>query len=91
MKIRAMACALAGGVLFALMVLLITICGLAKLPGYGSWFQIIEEAGRPYGYTFSAWGLLIGPLYGFVKGFVYFGLFALLYNWMLHRTKRSEP
>jgi hypothetical protein len=38
---------------------------------------------RFYGYSVSALGILTGAFWGFVEGFIHFGIFAWLYNLLL--------
>jgi len=75
-----MSFALAGGILWAAGILVITI--LANYHGYGSMHltQILQEA-YP-GYALTNEGVLKGMVWAFIDGFVGLGLLSLLYNYI---------
>jgi hypothetical protein len=40
-----------------------------------------------YGYSVSTLGIVVGAFWGFLEGFVHFGIFAWLYNLLLGRLQ----
>lgn len=81
-KISALGLGLAGGILVGACIFLITLCGILF-----NWFSIPLNTmigsygflGR-LGYDVSLFGLLIGTIYGFIEGFVFFLVLGSLYN-----------
>ena len=77
MKLNPMSLGLAGGVLYGVFVLILTI--LAVIAGYGiSYLNIL--AGLFPVYSISFVGAILGLVYGFVLGFVLFYFLGYLYN-----------
>jgi hypothetical protein len=81
-KINAFGLGLAGGIIFAVCIFLITLCGILF-----NWFSIplntmIGSYGflGKFGYDISVFGLLLGTIYGFIEGFLFFWVLGGLYN-----------
>lgn len=70
---------LAGGILWGISMLVLTL--LAVKTGYALGFMNLMTEVYP-GYSVSATGSLIGLIYGFVDGFIGGYVFASLYNWL---------
>lgn len=79
--INAKTLGIAGGVLWAVMILLITWASLFN--GYGYVYLSILADIFP-GFSVSFIGSLIGAVYGFVTGFIFYYLLATLYNFIEH-------
>lgn len=73
------------GILGALCMAWTTIASLIGVPGFLPFAKILEEGYGFYGYSISVSGVFVGALWGFVEGFVWFGLFSLLYNKFVER------
>jgi hypothetical protein len=56
---------------------------LLKLPGYIFPVFVLVQVYGAYGYSISPLGIFIGALWGFLEGFIHFGIFAWLYNKLL--------
>jgi len=85
MKLSAFSFALAGGVFIAICMALITIASRLGIPGFHAITTGLVKMLGSYGYSVSWLGLLMSVVLGFVKGFVIFGLFAVLYNSMVKK------
>ncbi len=72
--------ALAGGIYGAICVALATIASLLGVPGFPPFTELLTKFYGFYGYSVSAVGIFVGAFWGFVEGFVHFGVFAFLYN-----------
>jgi len=81
LKLNALKFALTGGILTGLFVACVTLCSLLE------YFELIGiliySVYGVLGYSITAWGILIGAIYGFIDGFIMFGIFAWLYNKLL--------
>jgi len=77
MLLNARKLGLAGGILWGLSMLVITL--LCLWTGYGALFLDVMENVYP-GYSISWGGSIVGLVYGFIDGFVGFFLLAWLYN-----------
>lgn len=73
--------ATAGGKVTGLMVALSTIAGIyGIMGGFPIFNALIADIYRTLGYSVSWLGALLGLIYGFIDGFVFFGLMAWFYN-----------
>ena len=79
--------ALAGAIYGAACVALATIAALVGVPGFRPFADLLTQFYGFYGYSVSALGVLVGAFWGFVEGFVHFGIFASLYNLVLERRR----
>lgn len=79
--------ALAGAIYGTAFMALATIAALVGLPGFRPFADFVTQFYGPYGYAVSPLGVVVGALWGFVEGFVHFGIFALLYNLVLGRLR----
>ena len=83
MKLNAVKFGLAGGILSGLFILLLTFFSLVG-SGYAStWTGMIVEIYGFLGYSISWFGVVLGAIYGFIDGFIFCGVFALIYNKLL--------
>ena len=80
MKINAWKLALAGGIYFSVMAIMVTIFALAKIPGYVEFANASTKLYGLYGYSVTPVGILVGGFWGFIEGFFHLGVFAWLYN-----------
>ncbi len=80
-KLNSVKLGLAGGIIFAVCVLATTIVGmyLGKFP---QWIGMLLDIYGFLGYTVNWFGAVLGAVYGFVDGFVFFWLLGVLYNWL---------
>jgi hypothetical protein len=79
--------ALAGAIYGAAFMALATIAALVDIPGFRPFADLVTQFYGPYAYSVSPLGVVVGALWGFVEGFVHFGIFALLYNLVLERLR----
>lgn len=79
MKLNARNLGLAAGILWAAVMLVMTLISAGT--GYSGEFLKMMASIYP-GYRVSVAGSIIGLVYGFVDGFVGLYLFAKLYNWL---------
>ena len=80
MKLDAVRFGMAGGKLCALIVFIMTIVAIYS-PNYApNWTALILEIYGFMGYSISWLGAVLGLIYGFVDGFVFFGLLGAFYN-----------
>jgi hypothetical protein len=79
--------ALAGAIYGAACVALCTIAALVGVPGFRPFVDLLTQFYGFYGYSVSPIGVVVGALWGFVEGFVHFGVFAWLYNLVLGRRE----
>lgn len=77
--------ALAGAIYGAALVALATIAALVGIPGFKPFADLLTQFYGFYGYSVSTLGIVVGAFWGFVEGFVHFGIFAWLYNLLLGR------
>ena len=82
MKLNAFSFALAGGVFIAICLAIITIGSRVGVPGAHAVTNGLTKMLGSYGYGVTWLGLVMSIIIGFVKGFLTFGLFALIYNSM---------
>lgn len=87
-KLDTLSFALAGAIYGAACVALATIAALIGVPGFRPFVDLLTQF---YGFNgYSVLGVVVGAFWGFVEGFVHFGIFAWLYNVLLAwRTRRS--
>ena len=80
MKLNVKALALAGGILWAVYMFILTWFGIL---GYGS--NVAAEIARTYyiGYTVTPLGSIVGAIYGFIDAGVGLCIFGGLYNKIL--------
>jgi hypothetical protein len=72
---------LAGARLCALIVALITLAGIYNLlGGFPLLNSLLVDIYGKLGFSVSWLGVLLGAIYGFIDGFIFFGVFAWLYN-----------
>jgi hypothetical protein len=79
--------AIAGAIYGAALMALVTISALVRIPGLRPFADLLTQFYGPYGYSVSPLGVVAGAMWGFVEGFVHFGIFALLYNLVLGRVR----
>lgn len=64
----------------------VVLLGITALFGWGA--QLVSILGNLYiGYNASMLGILIGALWAALDGFVFGFLFAVIYNWLLAKSK----
>jgi hypothetical protein len=51
-------------------------------PGMLPSAELLTQFYGPYGYSTSAFGIVMGAILGFSEGFVHFGIFGLIYRWL---------
>ncbi len=76
-KINAWKLGLAGGILWGILLFIMT--WMAKYTGYGM-FWLSQWIDIYPGYVLTAQGAFIGLIYGFVAGFISMYLLGLVYN-----------
>jgi hypothetical protein len=59
----------------------------AGVPGFRPFTDLLAQFYGFYGYSVSVLGVVVGAFWGFVEGFVHFGIFSLLYNTLLGRRQ----
>jgi hypothetical protein len=79
--------AFAGAIYGGACVALATIAALMGIPGFRPFADLLVQFYGFYGYSVSAIGVVAGAFWGFVEGFVHFGIFAWLYNLVLGRWR----
>ncbi len=72
--------ALAGGIYLSACTALVTVSSLLGVPGFPQFTKILADIYGPWGYSISWVGVFIGAFWGFVEGFVHFGIFGWIYN-----------
>jgi hypothetical protein len=87
MKLNALKFAISAGITLAICFVITTISAILNVPGYDTFAIWLESIYGAYGYSVSSIGILIGGIYGFIEGFVWFGLFALIYNKLIGEGK----
>jgi hypothetical protein len=75
--------ALAGAIYGAVCVAAATICALLGIPGFKPFTDLLAQFYGTYGYSISISGIVSGAFWGFLEGFIHFGIFAWLYNLLL--------
>ena len=81
MKLDILSFAIAGGKVCGLMVALSTIAGIYGIMGGFNFLNLlIADIYGVLGYSVSWTGVLLGLIYGFIDGFIFFGLMAWIYN-----------
>lgn len=80
-KLNAAKFGLAGGIISAIFVLVISIAGRYGL--FFHWLILIENIYGFLGYSISLIGMTLGMIYAFIDGFVMTWLFAWIYNKLL--------
>ena len=79
MKLSARALGFTFGVIWGLLVLLMTLAYLWTAKSYGKHFLYVLVSIYP-GYSITRGGAILGLCYGFVDGFIFGWLIAKLYN-----------
>jgi len=80
-KLNPLKFGLAGGILTAVCVAITTFVGIFGLMGgFQLWNSIITDLYGTLGYSISIKGLLLGPIYRFIDGFIATWIFAAIYN-----------
>ncbi len=80
MKLKTVKFAVAGGVVGGLSFGWTTIAALIGVPGFLPFAKLLAEGYAFYGYSISWTGALIGAFWGFIEGFLWLGLLAIIYN-----------
>lgn len=80
MKLNTFKFALAAGIWLAVCMVLVTVSALLNIPGFPEFAKSIATVYGPYGYSVSWLGIFMGGIWGFMEGFVHFGIFAWIYN-----------
>lgn len=88
-RLDALSFALAGAIYGTAFMALATIAALVGIPGFRPFADFVVQFYGSYGYSVSPLGVIVGAFWGFVEGFVHFGIFALLYNLLLGRLSSS--
>jgi hypothetical protein len=70
-----------GGILGALFVVLLTLFGMYEM--FSWWTSLVLDMYGFLGYNLSALGIFLGAIYAFIECFICFGLFAVVYNWLV--------
>jgi hypothetical protein len=78
LRLDALKFGLAGGILGGVVMFLMTVW-MMYIPSPTNKFLIMEIYGL-FGYDVTWLGAVIGAVYGFVDSFIFFGVFAWLYN-----------
>jgi len=86
-KLDPLSFAIAGAIYGAALMILVTISALVGIPGLKPFADLIAQFYGPYGYSVSNVGVVVGGFWGLVEGFFHFGIFALLYNFVLGRVR----
>jgi len=81
-KLPVLKLAVAAGTFLSLHAVVVTICALAGVPGMRAFAELLAQFYGPYGYSISVTGIVMGAILGFSEGFVHFGIFGLIYNWL---------
>jgi hypothetical protein len=74
--------ALAAGVFLSLHAIIVTLGALMGVPGMRAFAELLAQFYGPYGYSISGTGIVMGAILGFSEGFVHFGIFGFIYNWL---------
>lgn len=82
MKLNTVSFAITGGLFMAVCIALVTIMSRLGVDGAHAMTNGLIKMMGHFGYSVSWLGLLMGILLAFIKGFVVFGIFALVYNSM---------
>ena len=91
MRLSARVMALVAGLLWGGCMLFVGLVNLAA-PSYGSDFLRMMSSVYPGFHDTRTWGeIILGTIYGLVDGAVGGLLFAWLYNWAAHGTRRETP
>lgn len=75
--------ALTAGIYLAVCAALATVASLYGVPGFVELTRILASFYGFWGYSISWFGVFTGAIWGFIEGFVHFGIFAWLYNKLL--------
>lgn len=81
-KISALGLGLAGGIIVGACMLLMTVFGIIFnwTPQFLNMFIDMHRFLGRMGYDISTFGILLGTIYGFIEGFLFFWILGLLYN-----------
>jgi hypothetical protein len=85
-KLDTLSFAFAGAIYGAACVALATVAALIGVPGFRPFTDLLTQFYGFYGYSVSVFGVVVGAFWGFIEGFVHFGIFAWLYNILLGRS-----
>lgn len=80
MRLKTCKFAVAGGVVGALCYGWTTVGALIGIPGFMTYAKLLAEGYGLYGYSISWLGVFVGAFFGFIEGFLWLGLLALIYN-----------
>jgi hypothetical protein len=72
--------ALTGGIYLSAITALSTVASLLNIPGFPQFTKILVDIYGPWGYSISITGIFVGAIWGFIEGFVHFGIFGFIYN-----------
>jgi hypothetical protein len=86
-KLDTLSFAFAGAIYGAAVVASATIAALVGVPGFRPFADLLAQFYGFYGYSVSFLGVVVGAFWGFVEGFVHFGIFSWLYNTLLGRRQ----
>lgn len=79
-RLDALKFGIAGGILGALFVMLMTLAAMYGL--FEKSAELIIDVYGVFGYDLSILGVLLGAIYSFIDCFIFFGLLAVFYNWL---------
>lgn len=80
MKLNIVSFAVAAGIVGAISYGWTTVAALIGVPGFMPFAKFLAQWYGFYGYSISWLGALVGAMWGFVEGFLWLGLLALVYN-----------
>jgi len=83
LEINSIKFGLAGGILIAICIALISSAGLYGYFPFNNMF--IADIYSNFGYTLAWPNVVLGTVYGFINGFILTFIFAHIYNWLLRK------
>ncbi len=87
MKVDTWRFTVTGGIYGGAVVVLATIASIFRIPGYPPFTKILADFYGPYGYSATWRGLLSRAFWGFIEEFVHTGLFTIVYNILVTKTR----
>lgn len=87
MKLNTLKFALAGGILFGGIFVASTLFSLIGIPDSKPFAQLLESMYGYYGYSISYARIIVGLFWGFIEGFVQFGILSVIYNLLIRTDK----
>lgn len=85
MKLSTLSFAVTGGIFMAVCIAAVTVASRLGIDGAHAITNGMTKIMGNFGYSVSWLGLFMGILLGFIKGFVLFGLFSVIYNSMAEK------